>query len=59
MRWFGKVLSVIVHVVVALAFLIFFAIVFAEWMAGCGETYVDSKGRRHSHECLFMNHPKK
>lgn len=25
-----------------------------EWMAGCGETYVDAKGVRHQYECLFI-----
>ena len=28
--------------------------VLAEWFAGCGETYVDSNGVRHNHECLFL-----
>lgn len=26
-----------------------------EWFAGCGETYIDSKGVRHAHECFFVN----
>ena len=26
-----------------------------EWMAGCGETYTDSKGVQHANECLFIN----
>lgn len=30
------------------------AFVLVEWLAGCGETYVDSKGKRHSHECVFL-----
>lgn len=25
-----------------------------EWMVGCGETYVDSKGVRHANECIFI-----
>jgi hypothetical protein len=24
-------------------------------MAGCGETYTDSKGVQHVNECLFIN----
>lgn len=44
---------------IGLAFLVFFLIIFMEWMAGCGETYIDSKGRRHQHECIFINHPPK
>lgn len=30
------------------------AVMLAEWFAGCGETYVDSKGVRHNHECIFL-----
>lgn len=26
-----------------------------EWMVGCGETYIDSKGVTHSNECVFIN----
>jgi len=33
----------------ALAFLM------VEWFAGCGETYIDSKGVRHANECLFLD----
>jgi len=33
----------------------FFVLMVAEWAAGCGETYVDSKGNRHQNECLFIN----
>lgn len=37
-----------------LALLLFFVVLFAEWMAGCGETYVDSKGKTHQNECIFI-----
>jgi hypothetical protein len=33
------------------------AVLFAEWVSGCGETYIDAKGKRHSNECLFINRP--
>lgn len=26
-----------------------------EWMVGCGETYIDSKGVTHSNECVFIS----
>jgi hypothetical protein len=29
-------------------------VMLVEWSAGCGETYVDAKGVRHQHECLFI-----
>lgn len=59
MRWLGKLLKILAQVILTLVFLIFFAVIFAEWFVGCGETYIDSKGRRHFHECLFLNHHKK
>ena len=29
-------------------------LILAEWMAGCGESYVDSVGKRHYYECLVI-----
>ena len=43
---------------IGLAFMVFFLVIFMEWMAGCGETYIDAKGIRHQHECIFINQPK-
>ena len=40
--------------ILSAALLIFFVVLFAEWMAGCGETYVDSKGKTHQNECIFI-----
>lgn len=37
-----------------LAVLAFVVLVLFEWTAGCGETYIDAKGKRHPHECLFI-----
>jgi hypothetical protein len=40
-----------------LASLLFAAIallILAEWLAGCGESYVDSDGKRHYYECLIV-----
>lgn len=34
---------------------VFFALLLLEWMAGCGETYVDSKGVRHANQCIFLS----
>ena len=30
------------------------ALLLMEWMVGCGETYIDSKGDRHKYACLFL-----
>jgi hypothetical protein len=41
------------------AFALFFAVMLLEWMAGCGETYIDAKGERHANECMFIGKPVK
>ncbi len=33
---------------------ILLALFLAEWLAGCGETYVDYFGKEHINECLFL-----
>lgn len=38
-----------------LAFGVLLAVLLMEWMAGCGETYTDSKGVQHDNECIFIN----
>lgn len=30
------------------------AVLLIEWLAGCGETYVDAKGERHAYECVLI-----
>lgn len=47
-RWLATVAAVT-------AFAVLGAVVLIEWLAGCGETYVDSKGVRHANECVFVN----
>lgn len=47
-RWLTTVAAVT-------AFAVLGAVVLIEWMAGCGETYSDSKGVRHANECVFIN----
>jgi hypothetical protein len=34
------------------------ALLILEYLVGCGETYVDAKGVRHQHECVFLPHKK-
>jgi hypothetical protein len=47
-------MKILADVLIAAVFGVILAVLFAEWAAGCGETYVDSKGIRHQHECLFI-----
>jgi hypothetical protein len=49
-----KYLAWLVQALISLALAGFFVLMVAEWSAGCGETYVDSKGVRHQNECLFI-----
>jgi hypothetical protein len=47
LRWLGYALAV-------LLFSAFTTIIVVEWMVGCGETYVDAFGVRHSYSCLLL-----
>lgn len=42
------------QVLIGLLMIAFFAALLVEWAAGCGESYVDSKGNRHQNECVFF-----
>ncbi len=53
-RVLPKVLTFIGTTIAMVAFAGFLAIVIMEWMAGCGESYVDANGQRHQYECLFL-----
>lgn len=51
LHWFFTALGVV-------AFAAMLAVLLIEWMAGCGETYVDANGVRHQYECVFIPQPK-
>lgn len=38
-----------------LAFIALAVLMVAEWAAGCGESYVDAKGKTHIGECIFLD----
>ena len=48
-------MKIMFDILAAVVFGVILAVLFAEWAAGCGETYIDSRGIRHQHECLFIN----
>ncbi len=50
-----RVAKWVVSVAIATGFAVLMAVFLLEWMAGCGETYTDSKGVQHANECLFIN----
>jgi hypothetical protein len=40
---------------VSLAFVVGGAFFLIEYMSGCGEHYIDSKGVSHPNQCFFIN----
>ena len=44
----------LVQFAAAVALVVFFVVCVAEWLAGCGEHYIDSKGNTYQNECLFI-----
>lgn len=53
-RMLPRVLSFIGSLIAMVAIGAFLAVIIIEWMAGCGETYVDANGKRHQYECVFL-----
>jgi hypothetical protein len=49
-----KILKFISQVLLSAIVAAIFVIMFIEWAAGCGETYIDSKGIHHSNECIII-----
>ena len=46
-----KVLNLALATLIGIAL----ALLLMEWMVGCGETYIDSKGVSHKYACLFLS----
>lgn len=49
-----KALTFIGAVILTVLMASFFAVLLIEWLAGCGETYIDAKGVTHQYECVFI-----
>lgn len=49
-----KMFSVVGQILASLFFGVLLAVLMLEWWAGCGETYVNAKGERIAHECIFI-----
>jgi hypothetical protein len=50
----GKEMKKILNLALATLIGTALALLLMEWMVGCGETYIDSKGVSHKYACLFM-----
>jgi hypothetical protein len=51
-----RLLTKIAEVLIMLLFTLFVAVMLTEWLAGCGESYIDAKGVRHQYECVIFTH---
>lgn len=45
----------LVQALIGLVLIAFFCLMLIEWAAGCGESYVDAKGKTHINECVFIS----
>jgi hypothetical protein len=50
----GQEMKKILNLALASLIGIALALLIMEWMVGCGETYIDSKGVSHKYACLFL-----
>lgn len=50
-----RVLGYILSTLAVLAFTGIMAALLVEWLAGCGETYIDAQGVRHQNDCVFIS----
>ena len=48
-----RFIELVAQASISAVFLAFFAYLLVEWAVGCGEHYVDSKGKVHTNECVF------
>lgn len=49
-----KAFAIIGQIIITSLVSALFVIMFIEWAAGCGESYIDSKGVQHSNECIII-----
>lgn len=54
MRYLKSIARWVVQGLIGLVMIVFFAAILIDWAVGCGETYVDSKGKTHKNECVFL-----
>jgi hypothetical protein len=51
----GQEMKKVLNLALASLIGIALALLLMEWMVGCGETYIDSKGERHKYACMFLD----
>lgn len=55
MKTMKRLLTWTAQALLGAAIIALFCVMFIEWMAGCGESYVDAAGATHTNECVFIN----
>ena len=55
MNMLKRLLLWLAQALAGIVLIAFFCLMLIEWMAGCGESYVDAKGKTHINECVFIN----
>jgi len=53
-----KIKEMVLNFLVIFVFGLVFGVLLVEWMAGCGEYYIDSRGNVIPNECVFLDFPK-
>lgn len=49
-----RLIQWLIQALIGLVFVVGFAVALAEWFAGCGEHYIDAKGKTHINKCLIL-----
>lgn len=47
-------MKLLIEVAITLAFMALAVVAMVEFLAGCGETYIDAKGKRHEYGCIII-----
>lgn len=53
-----KIKQMVLDFLVIFVFGTLFGLLLVEWVAGCGEYYIDSRGNVIPNECVFLDFPK-
>lgn len=53
-----KLKTFLLDTLIVFVFGLLFGVFMVEWVAGCGEYYIDSRGNVIPNECVFIDFPK-
>jgi hypothetical protein len=55
MKFIKQLVTWVLQALIGLVFVLGGAMFLVEYMSGCGENYIDSKGVSHANQCMFIN----